>query len=298
MEELRPLIVDIFLYYRFTSIKNALIAKERVNDCIKKMNLPTGKDESPNRRFQYIFNIEKKLKEYCKGHFVLYPNLSSRRKYYSERKSLKPENNFNWFRKETIKHISELKDSISSILKIIVMKYLKFNGQKLSHEVKKAIEILPSKEINSEIFKSIINAGICGINLEENNNIFGKFYNAIEIQKFITFVKICMYEKENQLTCLEYIALLQLMNENFKKYKISGKEGIIDELFHDSLCFFVESFSYCQTKSNNKIIYSFEKDLVKHKKGFKILRQLFPNWKELVSEDNFCIFPQHSIINA
>lgn len=301
-EKFDSFIVNIFLYCKFSTVKSSEIARER----IKKLLRIVGKKKKALKTYintpQHIFCTKKDLKKMdINKQLFIYPNLSSYRKYIVKRDE-------NKFIGKTTKNLPDLKKNIKSNLKNIVKEYLEDDNCKLNEEDKKEIKSQLTRKFYYGPFKSIIEMGIRGINLEEDNNIFQKFYNniskydykgnlvtlkgsnhAIEIQKFIIFTRICISENQNQLSCLESIALLYCMRRGYKEYKRPNK---MEELFYDSLCFFIESIGYSYSISRENIYCSFDYDLSKYIKGFELLkRQLFPNWEELISCEDFRFLP-------
>lgn len=305
IENFKFLIIDIFLYYRFTAVDNALKTKKRVIDILGTIVDLNNIFGTPTSTTRYIFYSDKRLCQYSTWNFLMYPNIASHRMYYNENRAYDSTKSPFMFINNIIESIPKFRDSIISILNYIVTFNFNHLGNKLSEEDKNAILSQLSKPIHFEPFESILDMGIRGINLEEDDHIFNKFYNnlfinhngdkfqfkgsekSIRIQKFIIFVKTCIYEQENQLTCLEYITLFNYMSKEYKKYINSEDKSFINEPFFNSLCFFVQSFSYDSSINGDKVTYSFKHDPYKNQKGFRLLKQLFPNWEELISEDKF-----------
>lgn len=300
MEKLRFLIVDIFLYYRFKAVKNSLITKKRINNFLKEI----GRCFDSNTSFEiskYILRTKKKLKNHSINYFMLYPNLASHRGYADKIYNYLKKKDSNMLRNKMIESLPNLRDSIILKLNEIISEYLGHSEQELNEEDMNIIRDVLNHPIVSKTFESIIDTDSRRINLEEEDP-FEKFYQnlfmdqlgnpfpfigsakAIKIQKLIIFVKACIYEQKNQLTHLEYIALLNFMSKKYKKYTISRKRNSIEEVFYDSLCFFVQSFAYCENVDKGSIKYSFNKDPSAYQKGLRLLKRLFPKWGELISE--------------
>lgn len=302
INEFRLLITDIFIYYRFSAIKNSVIGKLRVINFLIEIYEAIGITKNLEEVTKFIFKDKKKLKRCNPRNRKKYPNFVSHRNYkLSNRQNSK-------FRNKMIEYLPELRNGIELKLNILVKKYLEHKCILLSEKDKIIIKRELEKSFSCYPFESIIEMGVYGINLIEDrpiekfyNNLFNNqnnepFYfkgslHAIEIQMFIRFVKACIFKNGNQLTCLEYITLLNYMGKSYLKYNTSNVKGTMEEQFYDSMCFFVQSFAYDQSVEQGKIKYTFSCLLPKYLKGFRILKQLLPGWEEFISEEDFSYLP-------
>lgn len=312
MVQLRDLVVDIFIYYRFKAIKNALIGKQRASIFLEEVCKSTGFKKHSENMTKCIFRESKKLNEISPKYFLIYPNLVSHKKIQcNDIFNYHGRENYNLFRNEMIESLLSLKTNVFLKLNDLIEEYLSHPASNLNDEEATTIRILIYSPIYFLPFDSIIDTHVRVINLEEDdpfekayNNLFIDQYGnpfpfegsaqAVKIQKFIIFIKACIFEQEDQLTFLEYVALLNFMLKEYREYVRSGDKNTISENFYDSLCFFVQSFAYSHIKNGEEINYSFENNFEKFLKGLRLLKKLFPNWDELISEENFSFLPSYS----
>lgn len=177
------LIADIFIYYRFTAIKNALRTKERVIPILEEIS--KFKDMYPTNPnvTTYILSSNKQLNKYYRGDFVIYPNTSSHRAYHSSHRDHFLKDKCNVLRNAMLGCLSELRKKIIFRLYEVVLNFLNTQCLKLNKEDKAAIRSRLFQPINLTHFESILDMGIRGINLEEDNEPFKKFYENLFIDQ-------------------------------------------------------------------------------------------------------------------
>lgn len=309
MDIFMPFVNEVEVYFRYLAVQNALIGKIRSDNLYKGISsyfdLSTSM-KSPNIS-KYIFKTGQTLKKYSKQFYTIFPNFASYRALPSDKFSSETDPAVLKRLLDELFENSE-KKVMHNLIKV-VKSYLNCPCQKLSEEDKNAIQNLLYCDKNTIMsLKPNILLVSQGINLEEDADIFEQIYNnffnelkgkelvlskstqAIEIKKLIVFVRFFMYQQDG-LSYFEYMTLLDFMSKEYKKYKDSENKDTVNEDFYDSLCFFIQSFAYCEIQYQEGTYYILSNDSNDHKKGFRMLKHLFPNWEDLIQEENFYFLP-------